>query len=97
MNIIFTKPTGKSLISSSKRHKTKKGGKYESQHESVWERNIHLARETAKKGNYSLIGQRKTKGSTCGVKLIWPRMTNFCPKTGISPVQKIQIRYLRNI
>ena len=39
-------------------------------------------------------GQSKTKGTNCGVKLIWPQLTSVCPDTGLSPEQKIQIRLL---
>ena len=48
-----------------------------------------------KKGHAPYMCKEK-KGTDLGVKLIWPQLTCFCPQTGLSPVQKNQIRYLSN-
>jgi hypothetical protein len=57
MNIIFTKPTGRSLTGLSKRHKNKKDGKYEDQPKSIWARYVRLAHKMQIKGNFMPTGQ----------------------------------------
>ena len=57
MNIIFTKPIGKSLTGSLKRHKTEKGGKYESQYESAGESYVPLAQKTDKMGTKPILSR----------------------------------------
>jgi hypothetical protein len=61
MNIIFIKPTGRSLTGSSKRHKNKEGGRYENQHESVWAQCVHITQISDIKGYAPTMGKEKQK------------------------------------
>ena len=37
----------------------------------------------------------KCEDSNLGVKLIWPHLNSYCPYTGVFPVQKNQIRFIK--
>jgi hypothetical protein len=50
MNIFFTKPKGKSFVSSSKRHKKQR--KYYDQHRSLWARYVLLAHKMKINGHF---------------------------------------------
>ena len=54
MNTIFKQKLEMSLTGLSKLNKkTKKGGKHENKHVSVWEKYIHIVEKSSNSGNYS--------------------------------------------